>query len=218
MSITACLIALNEEYFIRQCLEALTTYPLDEIVIVDGGSTDATLDVIESFKDSGNVWLYENPMPYSFSEQRNFARKHASCDWILSLDVDETLKNAEALPALREQLNDNGKIAASFPTDHLKSERGDADPHIRFFKNIPEIQWTRPIHEYLMWGDIELRPHPANMAEQKAFIEWAHHITVVHWAYTAPEERLRQKARNYMKYNKEGAGIQINDEEDLIPK
>lgn len=215
--ISACLIVLNEEYFIRQCLEALLTCPVDEIIIVDGGSIDNTLGIINEFAVLNHkIKLFMNKMPYSFAEQRNFAKSCAKGDWILSVDADETLEGAELLEELvkSEQL-----IGYSFPTRHLERELIDRDPHIRLFKNIPEIQWERPIHEYLTYKDEFLISHPANMGEQREMLlQWILEVTIVHWAFTAPEEILRDKAKNYMKYNKEGAGIQINSEEDLLSK
>lgn len=210
--ISACLMVLDEEYWIRQCLNALRTYPVDEVIVVDGGSKDQTLEIIR--KDYPEVKLFENPMPFSFSEQRNFVRDMASGDWILSIDADETLKGAELIPQF---LDDENIIGLSIPTDHIGTVHTDADPHIRIFRNKTGLRWEREIHEYLSWYGTPLMAHPAHMGEQTV-IRWTPEVVLQHWAYTAPEEKLRAKARRYMPYNDIGAGIQINSEDDLVPK
>lgn len=211
--ISTALIVLDEEYWIRQCLDRVRTYPVDEVIIVDGGSRDATVQIIRD--EYPEVVLYERPMPVSFSEQRNFAKSKARGEWILSLDADETLRGADLLPMLIEQ---SGIIGFSFPTDHVGGGQTDVDPHIRLFANRPDLNWTREVHEYLTWGDQVLVSHPAHMEGQREFLRWCPEVTVVHWAYTAPPEHLRQKAERYKKYNQFGAGIQVNSVEDLLPR
>lgn len=213
MSISCCMIVLNEEYWIRQCLNGVRTYPVDEVVIVDGGSTDGTLEIIRS--EYPEVKLFERPMPISFSEQRNYALDQASGDWILSLDADETLKGAELIP---EVIKDDAAIGISIPTDHVNGGQTDADPHIRLFRHRPDLRWEREIHEYLSLAGQALLSHPCHMGPQVDFLRWVPDIVLVHWAYTAPPEKLRQKAERYQAYNHFGAGIQVNTVEDLLPR
>lgn len=210
--ISACLIVLNEQRWIRQCLDALRTYPVGEVIVLDGGSDDATLSIIREYPE---VQLHENPMPFSFAEQRNLVKSFATGEWILSVDADETLRGAELFETL---VADHDAVGFSFPTDHVGSKKEDADPHIRLFANRPDLNWEREVHEYLVLDGVPLVSHPSHMGEQAKFIRWTPEVTLVHWAYTASEEDLRVKARRYMKYNSLGTGIQINSEEDLVPK
>lgn len=210
--ISCCMIMLDEEFWVAKCLNEIRTYPVDEIIVVDGGSTDFTLDIIKN--EYPEVKLYHHPMPLSFSEQRNIAKSYATSDWILSLDADETLENAMFIPRLIEE--NQQYLAFSIPTRHMNTEQADVDPHIRLFRNQPNINWFREVHEYLTLDGVCMNSHPAHM-EGQAFTRYTPEVTLVHWAYTAPEAKLKAKAERYMKYNQFGAGIQINSVDDLLP-
>lgn len=80
--ISAVLIALNEERNIGAALESLTW--ADEVLVVDGGSSDATRQQCEN----KGVRVVERRFT-SYAEQKNFALDQASHDWIFSLDADE---------------------------------------------------------------------------------------------------------------------------------
>ena len=211
--ISACLILLDEDYWIRQCLDALRTYQVDEVIVVDGGSSDQTVPIIRA--EYPEVKLFERPMPFSFAEQRNFAKAQASGEWILSLDGDETLRGAELLPAL---VQDTSAICFSIPTDHVDGGQTDSDPHIRLFANRDDLVWEREVHEYLSFAGEALLAHPCHMGSQSEFIRWTPEVVLVHWAYTAPPEKLQAKAERYKKYNVLGTGIQVNSVEDLRPR
>jgi hypothetical protein len=86
--ISACVVTLNEERNLSRLLASLNGI-VDEIVVVDAGSTDRTEAIA---REHGARFLLR---PWtSYSEQKNFAAESASCDWILSLDADEELSSA----------------------------------------------------------------------------------------------------------------------------
>jgi glycosyltransferase involved in cell wall biosynthesis len=82
MKITAIIITLNEEANIQRALESLGW--ADEIIVVDSGSTDRTVEIARRF--TGKVIVKDWP---GYSAQKNFAAEQASNDWIFSLDADE---------------------------------------------------------------------------------------------------------------------------------
>ena len=84
MKITITLITLNSEKTLRPVLEAVSW--ADEIVLVDSGSTDGTLEIARQFKAKIIYRVFEG-----YGSQKNFATDQASNDWILSLDDDEIL-------------------------------------------------------------------------------------------------------------------------------
>jgi len=89
-TISACLIVKNEEKFLPQCLESIKN-AVDEIIIVDTGSTDRTVEIAESY----GAKVYHHPWRNSFSEARNHSLSYATCDWILQIDADESLEQAD---------------------------------------------------------------------------------------------------------------------------
>lgn len=82
MKISATVITLNEERHIAEALESLSW--ADEIVVVDSGSTDSTVEIARRYTD--RVVVAEWP---GYAAQKNRAAAEASHDWIFSLDADE---------------------------------------------------------------------------------------------------------------------------------
>jgi glycosyltransferase involved in cell wall biosynthesis len=98
VKISAVIITLNEEDHIRQAIESVSW--ADEVVVVDSGSTDRTVEIAESL--GARVLFNEWP---GFSDQKQFAVDRASNDWIFSLDADERVTDAlkQEILGLREQ-------------------------------------------------------------------------------------------------------------------
>ena len=83
MTLSVCIITLNEEVNIERTLESVRTIA-DEITIVDSGSTDRTVALAEA----RGAKVFTEPWK-GFAAQKNSALAKATCDWILSLDADE---------------------------------------------------------------------------------------------------------------------------------
>lgn len=82
--LSVAIITKNEEKHLARALESVRF--ADEIVVVDSGSTDATLAIA---RDNG-CRIFERDWP-GYGAQKNFALEQASHDWVLSLDADEAL-------------------------------------------------------------------------------------------------------------------------------
>ena len=85
MKLSVVLIALNEAARLRATLEAVTW--ADEIVVLDAGSTDATLAIAREFTDK----VFVDADWQGFGVQKNRALALASGEWVLSLDADEVV-------------------------------------------------------------------------------------------------------------------------------
>lgn len=85
-SISANIICYNNIKSIEACLKSLEG-AVDEIVVVDGGSTDGTLEVLKKY----NCKIIENKDWQGYSYQRNLCIKNSIGDWIIKLDSDEFL-------------------------------------------------------------------------------------------------------------------------------
>jgi len=103
--VSAVVIAYNDEPNIRACLETLTW--ADEIIVVDSHSTDATEKISREFTDK----VYQHEF-HGFGRLRNDAVKHASYEWVFSLDTDE-----RATPELRDEIRrvlESGPLANAY--------------------------------------------------------------------------------------------------------
>lgn len=98
--LSVAIITKNEEANLYRTLKSVQW--ADEIVIVDSGSTDATMEIAKTF----GVRLFEEPWK-GFAAQKNSAISHCTGDWILSLDADE-----EVSPELASEI---GNLLASDP-------------------------------------------------------------------------------------------------------
>lgn len=85
MKLSCFILTKNNARSIRYALESVHNY-VDEVVIVDSGSTDATLDIAREYTDR----IFYNEL-VDFSEQRNFAIKKCRGEWIFFLDADEVV-------------------------------------------------------------------------------------------------------------------------------
>ena len=89
-SITAIIIALNEEKLLSTCLKSLDW--ADEIIVIDTGSTDKTDQIAKKHK----ARVVEYTSGKSFSDWRNKGLKEAKGDWVFYIDADETVSGALA--------------------------------------------------------------------------------------------------------------------------
>jgi len=104
------LITLNEEANLPRTLDSVMPLVRDgkgEIIVVDSGSTDRTLEIARSYGAGTFVEPWKG-----FAAQKNSAMDKASADWLLQLDADEALE-----PALAEEINtaiENNSAASGF--------------------------------------------------------------------------------------------------------
>lgn len=82
--LSLCMIVKNEELNLESCLKKAAPF-VDEIVIVDTGSTDKTKIIAAKFTDK----IYDFKWCYDFAEARNYSILKATNDWVLVLDADE---------------------------------------------------------------------------------------------------------------------------------
>ena len=86
MKIALAMIVKNEEAVLARCLESAKPY-VDEIIVVDTGSTDQTREIARTFTSH----VYEFAWCDDFAKARNEALKYVTADWVLVLDADEEI-------------------------------------------------------------------------------------------------------------------------------
>ena len=138
-SISAAMIVRNEERFLDDCLASIAGQ-LEEIVLVDTGSTDRTLEIAGKY----GARIIEHPWSDDFSAARNCALDHASSDWIFDIDADERLSRAGP-GALRRAVNRDDAVACSVM---FQPRAGFTRYHeLRLFRRDPRIRFRGAIHE-----------------------------------------------------------------------
>lgn len=100
--VSAYVICVDEEKTIGECLSSLAWCA--EIVVVDSGSTDGTLDIIRDCAAKGiPVRLFQREWP-GYAKQKQFALDQCSSEWVLNLDADESV-DATLAAAIRKEIS-----------------------------------------------------------------------------------------------------------------
>ena len=147
-SISLCMIVKDEKDFIEQCLKSVGGV-VKEIIIVDTGSKDGTVDICEKH----NATIYPYTWNNHFAEARNFGISKASGDYILWLDADEELEAGHE-QLLFDTLTESNADMYFMPiinyygeTFPVKKEQAFLYHQPRLFKNHIGIQFYNAIHE-----------------------------------------------------------------------
>ena len=153
-SISLCMIVRNEEGNLPECLAGMKGL-VDEIVVVDTGSTDRTREVAAGL----GAKVYDFPWVDDFAAARNESRRHATGQWIFWLDADDRIDdvNRRQLVSLFEQLSeqDLARDVAYLMWCRWASADGEAAgmSHARLFPNASALAWKGRIHESLVAPD-----------------------------------------------------------------
>jgi glycosyltransferase involved in cell wall biosynthesis len=105
-SLALCMMVKNEQQFLPYCLASIYKY-CDEIIVVDTGSTDRTIEIAEAF----GAYVIQTKWKNDFALTRNIAQSPAKSDWIIWLDGDEVLNDSGAKKIKNQLLLD---ITADF--------------------------------------------------------------------------------------------------------
>ena len=136
LTLSLCMIVRDEEEMLPRSLAAVRD-AVDEIIVVDTGSTDRTIEIAESF----GAKVIEREWTGSFSDARNVSFNAATGDWVMFLDADEVLV-ADDAQRLREVLGRTWREALYLVETNFTGELGDgtAVTHnaLRVFRNRPE--------------------------------------------------------------------------------
>ncbi len=147
VTISLCMIVKNEERVLARCLDSVKGL-VDEMIIVDTGSTDATKEIAARYTDK----IYDFTWINDFSAARNFAFSKATCEYIYTADADEVIDetNREMFLQLKAALLPEIEIVQMYYGNQLSFGtiyNFDKELRPKLFKRLREFEWVEPIHE-----------------------------------------------------------------------
>ncbi|HEX6512849.1 MAG TPA: glycosyltransferase [Chloroflexota bacterium] len=184
--VSACMIVKDEAANLPRCLQSLAG-KVDEVVVVDTGSTDSTPEIARAH----GAKLVQFRWRDDFAAARNESTRQASGKWLLWVDADEELM--EESPGALRRLCEQGSGLHGFLLScrNLASEDGDIGSEIkqwRLFPNDIGLHFVGRIHEHLQHANGST---DANLGPQDQ-------VWIRHWGYIPEPNRVeRKRERNF---------------------
>lgn len=174
-SLSVVMIVKDEENTLARCLKSVESVG-DELVIVDTGSTDGTVEIARHFTRK----LYFHSWEDDFSKARNQALSYCTCSWCLQIDADEELVSDD-IPLLREtlkQLHPISKVHAVLMPILSYLPSGLMAKH--YFQRL--YRRKRVHYEGSVHNQVE---HDGQMVTAE--------IRLLHYGYALPREEMHRK-------------------------
>ena len=147
-TITLCMIVKDEAHCINKCLESVKGLA-SEIIIVDTGSSDQTVEICENHGAKVYTYKWKN----NFADARNYGLSLSTGDWILWLDADEELDSTTRFKLPEALVNTNAHLLA-LPVLNYYGKSTPVDKNnafvihqLRLFRNYKDITFHNRIHE-----------------------------------------------------------------------
>lgn len=199
-TISAAIIVFNEERCIRRCIDSIINI-VDEIVIVDTGSTDNTIDYIRGYNKK-KIKLYTVKWNNNFAEIRNFAIKKVTSKWIFFIDADEHIVDRE-IKYLINSFNKFPKIDFTvFSPSIINANEHKLLNVKRIFTKKSEISF---------WGKVHEEPIKFDVNDKKTVSYICLDIKINHDGYLKEIIKNKQKVKRNLELLKEMIEIDNNN-------
>lgn len=147
MEISLCMIVKNEEKVLARCLDSIADL-MDEIIIVDTGSTDRTKEIAAKYTQK----IYDFEWIDDFAAARNFSFSKATKDYIYIADADEVVdeENRKKFMDLKQVLLPEIEIVQMKYCNQLShgtTYNFDEEYRPKLYKRLREFTWIEPVHE-----------------------------------------------------------------------
>ena len=176
ISISLCMIVKNEENSLARCLDSIKDI-VDEIIIVDTGSTDKTKKIASYYTTK----IYDFKWSKDFSKARNYSFSKATQDYILWLDGDDVILKPDraALLQLKKNINPDVDVVMmnyNVDFDELGYVTGSYYTE-RLLKRSKYFKWKEPVHEYLNTNGKKLNTN-INITHEKDNIDHTRNLKI----------------------------------------
>lgn len=148
LRLSVCMIVKDEEKMLPDCLESIEGL-WDELIIVDTGSSDRTIEIAEAF----GAKIYHHPWQNNFSLHRNQSIGYATGDWILQIDADERLeaKSRDKLLPLLQSAPENVHGYCVIIQDYKKNgSQSVRFNYPRIFRNHVGVHYEAAVHNQVI--------------------------------------------------------------------
>lgn len=143
-TLSICIITKNEELNLSRCINSVKNIA-DEIIVVDTGSTDNTVNLAKSL----GALVYYHKWNNNFSEAKNIALDKCTKDWIFVIDADEALEPNHDLQ-LKKIIQDTNKEALYLNLiNWIGTESINENQSLRIFRNRKEYRFVSRLHEQI---------------------------------------------------------------------
>jgi len=140
MDLSLCMIVKNEEACLPQVLESVQPV-VDEMVILDTGSSDRTIDIATEY----GARVYHFQWCNDFSAARNQALQYVQGKWVLVLDADEVL-TPEIVPEIQQAIKNDRNLVINLIRQEVGATQSPYSLVSRLFRHHPDIYFSRPYH------------------------------------------------------------------------
>jgi glycosyltransferase involved in cell wall biosynthesis len=182
MKLSCCMIVKNEAEQLSKCLNSIKNL-VDEIVILDTGSTDKTIEIAQEW----GAKVYTDSWDNNFAKARNQALQYVTGDWILVLDADERFVT-ERKSDLKQAILQKDALVINLIRHEMGASQSPYSLVSRLFRNHPKISFSRPYHALIDDSVVQLlseEPH-WNITTLPA-------VSILHEGYQSNTINQRQK-------------------------
>lgn len=176
-TVSVVMIVKNEEEYLGKCLESLQGLGYDQLVIVDTGSTDRSMEIAT---EHGAELYQHEVIPWDFAKARNISLQYATGDWSLIIDADETLEGGKHIRNMLGRLPDRIGAVSIVMEDMRKEGKETAVTweSVRLVRRSMQPEWRYAYH---------------NKMFHKGELALFDDVKIKHWGYDLDAEAMEAK-------------------------
>jgi hypothetical protein len=186
--LSLCMIVKNEIDCLQTCLDSVKDI-VDEVVIVDTGSTDTTLELVKKRASK----MAEISWNDDFSHARNICLAMATGDWVLSMDADSCLEKTSRLALTQSILSPDTLACTVVMRNHFEGAECETFLCTPLFRRLPAVRYTGKVHEQVTPALREIMA-----SDPRWRCETLGNVIIEHYGYLHQQTKLKKRSRNIL--------------------